>query len=121
MFKTMICCRFVSNYIKAMKTSNILLIAVGAALAYFFMKYRTKKVEGVLVNPTLTVPNNPRVTPPNTIDPPSIILAKAAPSMLPERTLTGRPLMSGPVDDAILASARSQGIAPSALVKARML
>lgn len=116
----MICCRFVSNYIKAMKTSNILFIGVGAALAYFFLKGRMKKVEGVVVNPTLTVPNNPRLTPPNTIDPPSIVLARAASAMLPAPTLSGAPL-SGPVDDAILASARSQGIPPSALIKAQML
>lgn len=104
-----------------MKTSNILLIGVGAALAYFFLKGRMKKVEGAVVNPTLTVPNNPRLTPPNTVDPPSIVLAKAASSMLPAPTLSGAPLTSGPVDDAILASARSQGIPPSALIKAQML
>lgn len=104
-----------------MKTSNILFIGVGATLAYFFLKSRTKKVEGVVVNPTLTVTKNPRVTPPNAIDPPSIVLAKAASAMLSAPTLSGTPLTSGSVDDAILASAQSQGIPPSALIKAQML
>jgi hypothetical protein len=104
-----------------MKTTNLLLIGAGALGAYLLLKSRFKNPEGVVVNPTLTVPNNPRITPPNTIDPPSIVLAKAASAMLPAPTITGRPLTSGPVDDAILASATSQGVPPSALIKAQML
>lgn len=104
-----------------MKTTNLLLIGAGALGAYLLLKSRFKKPEGVVVNPTATVPNNPRVTPPNMIDPPSIVLAKAASAMLPAPTITGRPLTSGPVDDAILASATSQGVPPSALIKAQML
>jgi hypothetical protein len=104
-----------------MKITNLLLIGAGAFGAYLLLKSRLKKPEGVLVNPTLTVPNNPRVTPPNTIDPPAIVLAKAASAMLPAPTISGRPLMSGPVNDAILASASSQGVPPSALIKAQML
>jgi hypothetical protein len=104
-----------------MKISNILLIGAGALGAYLFLKSRTKKQEGILVNPTLTVPNNPRITPPNTIDPPSIVLAKAASALLPAPTISGRPMQSGVVDDQILASARSQGLPPSAVIKAQML
>jgi hypothetical protein len=104
-----------------MKTTNLLLIGAGALGAYLLLKSRTKKQEGVFVNPTLVVPNNPRITPPNTIDPPSIVLAKAASAMLPAPTISGKPLQSGLVDDQILASAQSQGVPPSAIIKAQML
>lgn len=105
-----------------MKTTNLLLIGAGALGAYLLLKSRTKKQEGIFVNPTLTVPNNPRLTPPNTIDPPSIVLAKAASSLLPAPTASGAPLNPNvEVSDAILASARSQGVPPSAVIKAQML
>lgn len=104
-----------------MKTTNLLLVGAGALGAYLLLKSRFKKPEGVVVNPTMVVPNNPRITTPNTIDPPSIVLAKAASAMLPAPTITGAPVTSGPVDDAILASASSQGLPPSAVIKAQML
>lgn len=104
-----------------MKTTNLLLIGAGALGAYLLLKSRFKKPEGVVVNPTATVPNNPRITPPNTIDPPSIVLAKAASALLPAPTSKGAPLNPGMVSDAVLSSAQSQGVPPSAVIKANLL
>jgi hypothetical protein len=105
-----------------MKTTNLLLIGAGALGAYLLLKSRTKKQEGVLVNPTAVVPNNPRITPPNTIDPPQIVLAKAASALLPAPTASGAALNPNvEVSDVILASARSQGVPPSAVIKANLL
>ena len=104
-----------------MKTTNLLLIGAGALGAYLLLKSRFKKPEGVVVNPTTTVPNNPRITPPNTIDPPSIVLAKAASALLPAPTSQGTPLNPGMVSDAVLSSASSQGVPPSAVIKANLL
>lgn len=105
-----------------MKTTNLLLIGAGALGAYLFLKSRANKKEGVVVNPTLVVPENPRIKTPNTIDPPSIVLAKAAAATLPAITTSGAPVVVDVQDvDLVLASAQSQGLPPSAIIKANML
>ena len=76
-------------------------------------------VENALT-PSTMVQDNPQIAPIGTIDPPKLILARAS-SMLPAPTASGQPLTNGLVDDQILSSAQSQGVPPSAVIKANLL
>lgn len=107
-----------------MKTSNLILIGLGALGAYLFLRSKIKSESKKLVENALTpstiVEDNPQIAPVGAIDPPKLILARAS-SMLPAPTASGQPLSNGLVDDQILSSAQSQGVPPSAVIKANLL
>jgi len=107
-----------------MKTSHLILIGLGALGAYLFLRSKIKSESKKLVENALTpstiVQDNPQISPVGAIDPPKLILARVS-SMLPAPTASGQPLSTDLVDDQILSSAQSQGVPPSALIKAKML
>ncbi len=94
-----------------MKTTNIILIALGGLAAFLFLRSKVKsETKSALKNalrPTALVMDNPQIAPVGTIDPPAIILARAS-DLVPEVLLSGEPVGTPIVYDDILSSASNK-------------